>query len=66
MVGGWLIGFALRLLRRMLNRGSLDPTLIGYLLNILGALLRVVLVVAILGFFGIQTASFAALWPVLV
>ena len=26
MVGGWLIGFALRLLRRMLNRGSLDPT----------------------------------------
>ena len=61
MVGGWLIGFALRLLRRMLNRGNLDPTLIGYLLNILGALLRVVLVVAILGFFGIQTASFAAL-----
>ncbi len=61
MVGGWLIGFSLRLLRRMLNRGSLDPTLIGYLLNILGALLRVVLVVAILGFFGIQTASFAAL-----
>ena len=61
MVGGWLIGFALRLLRRMLNRGSLDPTLIGYLLNILGALLRVVLVVAILGFFGIKTASFAAL-----
>lgn len=61
MLGGWLIGFGLRLLRRMLNRGSLDPTLIGYLLNILGALLRVVLVVAILGFFGIQTASFAAL-----
>ena len=45
----------------MLNRGNLDPTLIGYLLNILGALLRVVLVVAILGSFGIQTASFAAL-----
>jgi len=61
MVGGWLIGIALRLLRRVLNRSSLDSTLIGYLLNILGALLRIVLVVAILGFFGIQTASFAAL-----
>lgn len=61
IVGGWLIGFALRLLRRILNRGTLDPTLISYLLNILGALLRVVLVVAILGFFGIETASFAAL-----
>ena len=61
IVGGWLINFALRLLRRMLNQGTLDPTLISYLLNILGALLRVVLVVAILGFFGIETASFAAL-----
>lgn len=61
VVGGWLINFALRLLRRMLNQGTLDPTLISYLLNILGTLLRVVLVVAILGFFGIETASFAAL-----
>ncbi|MFM9099902.1 MAG: hypothetical protein ACKOPS_00680, partial [Cyanobium sp.] len=47
--------------RRVLIQGTLDPTLISYLLNILGALLRVVLVVAILGFFGIETASFAAL-----
>jgi small conductance mechanosensitive channel len=61
IAGGWLIGLALRLLRRVLNQGSLEPTLISYLLNILGALLRVVLVVAILGFFGIETASFAAL-----
>ena len=61
IAGGWLINLALRLLRRALNRGTLDPTVITYLLNILGALLRVVLVVAILGFFGIETASFAAL-----
>jgi small conductance mechanosensitive channel len=61
IVGGWLINLAVRLLRRVLNRGSLEPTLIQYLLTILGALLRVVLVVAILGYFGIETASFAAL-----
>lgn len=61
IVGGWLIQFSLRLIRRLLNRGSLDVTVISYLINILGALLRVVLVVAILGFFGIETASFAAL-----
>ena len=61
IVGGWLIGLAMRLLRRSLSGGNLDPTLIKYLLNILGVLLRVVLIVAILGFFGIQTASFAAL-----
>jgi small conductance mechanosensitive channel len=61
MAGSWLISLALRLLRRMLNQGTLDATVISYLLSILGALLRVVLVVAILGYFGIETASFAAL-----
>ena len=62
IVGGWLIRFALKFLRRMLlGGGRLDSAVVGYLVNILGGLLRVVLVVAILGFFGIQTASFAAL-----
>ena len=61
IAGGWLIGLALRLLRCVFNQGTLDATLISYLLNIVGALLRVVLIVAILGFFGIETASFAAL-----
>lgn len=61
VVGGWLIQFAMRFLRRGLSRGPMDPTLVNYILGILSALLRVVLVVAILGFFGIETASFAAL-----
>jgi small conductance mechanosensitive channel len=61
IVGGWLIQLAMRLLRRALRTGPLDLTVVGYLVNILGAVLRVILVVAILGFFGIQTASFAAL-----
>ena len=33
----------------------------GYLVNFIAVILRVILVVAILGFFGIPTASFAAL-----
>jgi small conductance mechanosensitive channel len=61
IAGGWLIGLAMRLMRRALRTGPLDVTVVGYLVNILGAVLRVILVVAILGFFGIQTASFAAL-----
>ncbi len=61
IAGGWLIQLALRVLRRSLVHSSLDVTVITYLLNVLGAVLRVILVVAILGFFGIQTASFAAL-----
>jgi small conductance mechanosensitive channel len=61
IVGGWLIGFAMRLLRRSFSMAKLDPTLISFLLSLISTLLRVVLVVAILGFFGVQTASFAAL-----
>ena len=61
VVGGWLIGFAMRLLRRSLSMAKLDPTLTSFLLGLISALLRVVLVVAILGFFGVETASFAAL-----
>ena len=61
VVGGWLIGLALRLLRRFFRQGTLDSTLVNYLLSIIGVVLRVVLIVAILGFFGVETTSFAAL-----
>lgn len=61
LVANALIRVGLRILRRTFVRSRLDATLISYLINIAGALLRVVLVVAILGFFGVQTASFAAL-----
>ncbi|PZV04771.1 MAG: mechanosensitive ion channel protein MscS [Cyanobium sp.] len=61
IAGGWLISLAVRLLRSSLRHSSLDATVVSYLLNILAAVLRVILVVAILGFFGIETASFAAL-----
>ena len=61
IAGGWLIQLAMRIVRKSLRSSSLDATVVGYLINILAAVLRVILVVAILGFFGIQTASFAAL-----
>jgi len=60
-VGRWLIGFALKVMGRALNRQSLDRTLVSYLQSAIGVLLNVVLVVALLGFFGVETASFAAL-----
>jgi small conductance mechanosensitive channel len=60
-VGRWLIRFGLNIMGRALDRQSLDRTLVGYLQSALGILLNVVLVVALLGFFGVQTASFAAL-----
>jgi len=61
IVGRWLIGLVLRLLGRALRRQHVDPTLIRYLSNILSVALNVVLVVALLGYFGVETTSFAAL-----
>lgn len=61
MVGRWLIGFAIAMLQRVLTARNFDPTLQRYIASILGVVLNIVLVVAILGYFGIETTSFAAL-----
>lgn len=61
IIGQWLIGKAIRLLSRLLKRQNIDLTLIAYLTNFLIVSLKIVLVVAILGYFGIETTSFAAL-----
>ncbi|HKT80066.1 MAG TPA: mechanosensitive ion channel family protein [Vicinamibacterales bacterium] len=62
LVGRWLIGFALRMLKRTLSKQSLDPTLTRYMVTGLSVLLNVALIVALLGFFGIETTTFAALF----
>src|SRR5262249_39656495 len=61
IVGRRLIAFAVRLTERALRRGTMDETLVGYVGSGLTILLDVVLVVAILGFFGVETTTFAAL-----
>ena len=61
MIGRWLISLALRLMEGALRRQKIDPTLVRYINSALGALLNIVLVVAILGYFGVETTSFAAL-----
>jgi small conductance mechanosensitive channel len=61
MVGRWLISFAIRMLSRVLTARNFDATLQRYIANILGVVLNILLVVAILGYFGLQTTSFAAL-----
>ncbi|MGD0072987.1 MAG: mechanosensitive ion channel family protein [Candidatus Binataceae bacterium] len=60
IIGRWLIRFTIRLIARVLNREHLDPTLIRYISSIVAVLLDLLLIVAILGFFGVQTTTFAA------
>jgi small conductance mechanosensitive channel len=61
IVGQKLIDFAVKLLRRVFRNQQVDATLINYVVSILSVTLRIILVVALLGFFGIETTSFAAL-----
>src|SRR5262245_53964934 len=61
LAGRWLISFALRLVDRALSRQQFDVTLTRYMQTALRILLNVALIVAILGFFGVETTTFAAL-----
>src|SRR3984885_5313587 len=61
MIGRWLIALALRLIDSALRKQKIDATLIRYINSGVGALLNIVLVVAILGVVGVETPSFAAL-----
>jgi len=62
IIGGWVIKFIVRLITRVLDARKVDTTLGRYLGASVGIVLRVLLVVAILGIFGIETTSFAALF----
>ncbi|GAA5783771.1 hypothetical protein GCM10007860_08460 [Chitiniphilus shinanonensis] len=61
VVGRWLIGVAVSLVRRSLERQHVDPTVLRYVGSIITVTLNVLLVIGILGYFGIQTTTFAAL-----
>ena len=61
LIGRWLIGFTQRILARALAREQFDTTLSRYFQTGLSVVLNVALAVAILGFFGVETTTFAAL-----
>ena len=61
IIGRWLIGVAVSMITRALEKQRVDPTLLRYVGNIVSVLLNVALIVAILGYFGVETTTFAAL-----
>jgi len=61
IIGRWLIHFVVRAVQNALGKQQVDPTLLRYIGSIVTVTLNVVLVIGILGFFGIQTTTFAAL-----
>ena len=61
IVGRWLIGKVIGLMQAGMNRNNVDPTLTKYPGSIVAIALNIALVLGILGYFGIQTTSFAAM-----
>jgi small conductance mechanosensitive channel len=61
VIGRWLIGRVISVMQAAMNRNAVDPTLTKYLGSIVSVMLNIALVLGILGYFGIQTTSFAAL-----
>src|SRR5262249_21682652 len=61
-IGRWLIKFALRVLHNVMEREKVDATLSRYVQTAVSVLLTIALVITLLGFFGVQTTTFAALF----
>ena len=61
IVGRYLIKLGVRLLSAALGRQRLDPTIGRYAGNIVNVGLTIALVIALMGYFGFETTSFAAL-----
>lgn len=61
IVGSWLIRFINRLLTRTMTDNEVDETLIKYASSSLNILLKLLLIVAIFSYFGVQTTTIAGL-----
>jgi small conductance mechanosensitive channel len=60
-IGRWLIGRVIHLVQAAMHRNAVDPTLTRYIGSIISVALNIALVLGILGYFGIQTTSIAAM-----
>jgi small conductance mechanosensitive channel len=61
IAGRWLIGRVVALMQAAMSRNHVDPTLTKYMGSIVAVSLNIALVLGILGYFGMQTTSIAAL-----
>ena len=62
VVGRYLISLAVRLVSNALEKQRVDPTVLRYLGTVVSVTLNIILVIAILGYFGVETTTFAALF----
>lgn len=61
IIGRWLISILIKLFDKLIDQQKIDPTIKRYLDNIVSFALNVILFIVLLGYFGVETTSFAAL-----
>ena len=61
IVGRGLIRFAVRLVSKALTKRLIEPTIVTYVGSVVTVMLNIFLIVAILGVFGVETTTIAAL-----
>jgi len=61
IIGGWIIKAIGSGVEKALTKGKTDPSLMPFLMGLIGGLLRVLLVITVLGMLGIEMTSFIAI-----
>jgi small conductance mechanosensitive channel len=61
IIGRWLIKYVVKVINNLMTQQKIDATLIRYAGSILVILLNILLILGILGYFGFDTTSFAAI-----
>ncbi|MEQ9261831.1 MAG: mechanosensitive ion channel [Owenweeksia sp.] len=60
IIGLWVIKRITRLIRKGMNKRNIDPSLQPFLLSIIGALLKVMLIISVASMVGVEMTSFVA------
>jgi small conductance mechanosensitive channel len=61
IIGSWVIKNLLKGIRKAMDKRDYDVSLKKFLLNLLGWILKIVLIIVVLGTVGVETTSFAAI-----
>ncbi|MDG1730569.1 MAG: mechanosensitive ion channel [Algibacter sp.] len=61
IIGSWVIKKILKTTKKIMSKRDYDESLQKFLLNLLGWILKIILIVVLLGTIGVETTSFAAI-----
>lgn len=60
-IGFWLKNIVVRIMRKALTRARIEPTLLGFMVNVINVILLALIIIISLGQLGVETTSLAAI-----